>query len=48
MFFGLFLLFGNFVSEAQLDAVLAIASITVFTAALLMIVMVLKTNAVKT
>ena len=48
MFSGLFLLFGNIVPEAQLDAVLAIASITVFTAALLMIVMVLKTNAVKT
>ena len=48
MFTGLFLMFGNIVPEAQLDPVLASASIAVFTAALLMIFMVLKTNTVKT
>ena len=48
MSFGLFLLFGNIVPEAQLDPVLAASSITVFTAALLMIIMVVKANTVKT
>lgn len=45
---GLFLLFGNFVPEAQLDPVLAVASIAVFTAALLMMLMLLKANTVET
>ena len=48
MFIGLFLLYGNFVPEAQLDPILAIASISVLVGALLMLYMVLKTNAVKT
>jgi tetrahydromethanopterin S-methyltransferase subunit C len=48
MFGGLFLLFGNIVPETQLDPVLATASIAVFSAALLMIFMVYKANAVKT
>jgi hypothetical protein len=48
MFGGLFLLFGNIVPETQLDTVLATASIAVFSAALLMIFMVYKANAVKT
>jgi hypothetical protein len=42
MFSGLLLLYGNVYSEAQLDPVLASASIAVFTAALLMAFMVLK------
>ena len=42
MFTGLLLLYGNFVPEAKLDPVLAIASIAVFTAALLMLFMVIK------
>jgi len=45
---SLFLLFGNFIPETQLEPVLAVASISVFTAALLMMFMVLKTGAVKT
>jgi hypothetical protein len=42
MFSGLFLLYGSIVPEAQIEPVLALSSITVFIAALLMIVMVLK------
>lgn len=48
MFAGLFLLYGNIVPETKLDPVLATTSIAVFSAALLMIFMVYKTNAVKT
>lgn len=44
MFLGLFLLFGNMVPEAQLDPILAVASITVFVAAVLMLLMVFKGN----
>jgi hypothetical protein len=44
---GLFLLYGRFVPEAQLDPFLAIAAISVLASALLMMYMVLKTNAVK-
>jgi peptidoglycan/LPS O-acetylase OafA/YrhL len=44
---GLFLLYGRFVPEAQLDPFLAIAAISVLVSALLMMYMVLKTNAVK-
>lgn len=43
MFSGLFLLYGGFVPEAQIEPVLASSTIVVFVAALLMIVMVLKT-----
>jgi len=45
---GLFLLYGNFVPEAQLDPILGIAAISVLVSALLMLYMVLKTNTVKT
>jgi peptidoglycan/LPS O-acetylase OafA/YrhL len=45
---GLFLLYGNFVPEAQLDPFLGIAAISVLAGALLMLYMVLKTNSVKT
>ncbi|HEY6241287.1 MAG TPA: hypothetical protein VIW78_10665 [Burkholderiales bacterium] len=45
---GLFLLYGQFVPEAQLDPFLAIAAISVLVSALLMMYMVLKTNTVKT
>jgi hypothetical protein len=41
---GLFLLYGNHVPAASLDAVLGIASIAVFAAAVLMIFMVLKSK----
>ena len=44
---GLFLLYGNFVPEPQIDPVLAVASITVLVGALLMLFMVYKTNTVK-
>ncbi len=44
MFSGLLLLYGNMVPEPQLDPILAIASIAVFTAALLMLFMVVKSN----
>lgn len=47
MFSGLLLLYGNMVPETQLDPILAIASIAVFTAALLMLFMVMKSNSVK-
>lgn len=47
MFSGLLLLYGNMLPEAQLDPVLAIASIAVFTAALLMLFMVIKSSSVK-
>lgn len=48
MFTGLLLLYGNVLPEPQLDPILGIASITVLVGALLMLYMVLKTNAVKT
>ena len=48
IFIGLFLLYGNFVPDAQLDPILAIASITVLVGALLMLYMVLKTGTVRT
>lgn len=48
MFIGLLLLYGNAVPEAQLDPVLAIASIAVFTAAFLMLFMVFKSVTAKT
>ncbi len=48
MFVGLLLLYGKIVPVAQLDPILAIASITVLLGALLMLFMVLKSNAVKT
>lgn len=44
---GLLLLFGNAVPEAQLDPILAVASITVLVGVLLMLLMVLKANTVK-
>lgn len=47
MFTGLFLLYGNIVSEAKLDPILAMASIAVFSSALLMIFMVYRANVVK-
>lgn len=46
LFAGLLSLFGNVLPEARLDPVLAIASITVFAAALMMLFMVVKSNAV--
>lgn len=48
MFAGLLLLYGNVLPEAQLDTILAIASITVLSGALLMLLMVFKTNTLKT
>jgi peptidoglycan/LPS O-acetylase OafA/YrhL len=45
---GLFLLYGQFVPEAQLDPFLAVAAISVLASALLMMYMVLKANTVKT
>lgn len=42
MFSGLFLLYGGIVPEAQIEPILAPSTIVVFTAALLMIVMVLR------
>ena len=42
MFVGLFLLYGSLVPAARVEPVLALSSIVVFVAALLMIVMVLK------
>ncbi len=47
MFVGLLLLYGNVVPEAQLDPILAAASITVLAGALLMLFMVLKTSTIK-
>lgn len=44
MFVGLFLLFGNVLPLAQLDPVLALASVTVMLGAVLMLVMVVKSN----
>lgn len=43
MFSGLFLLYGGFVPEAQIELILASSTFIVFTAALLMIAMVRKT-----
>jgi hypothetical protein len=48
MVFGLFLLYGKFVPEEQIEPVLRIASISVLVGALLMFYMILKTSAVKT
>lgn len=48
MFVGLLLLYGNVVPEAQLDPILATASITVLSGTLLMLFMVLKQNPIKT
>ena len=48
MVVGLLLLYGHVVTEAQMDPVLALASITVLAGALIMLFMVLKTNTVKT
>ncbi len=45
---GLLLLYGNVVPLAQIDPVLAIASLTVLAGALLMLIMVLKSNAART
>ncbi len=45
---GLFLLYGKVFPQAQLDPILAIASITVLAGALLMFYMVLKAHAAKT
>lgn len=39
LFIGLFLLYGNFVSEAAIDAILGIASFTVFVGLVLMTVL---------
>ena len=47
LFVGLLLLFGNAVPAAQLDPILAVASITVLAGALLMLLMVLRANVVK-
>jgi len=47
IFFGLFLLYGNFAPEEKLDPILAIGSITVLSAALLMFYMVLKASPAK-
>ncbi len=47
MFAGLLLLYGDVMPEAQLDPILAIASITVFIGVVLMLFMVFKTNAVR-
>lgn len=44
---GLFLLYGVYVPEAQLDPFLAVAAISVLVSALLMMYMVIKTNTVK-
>lgn len=44
MFVGLLLLFGNVLPLAQLDPVLALASVTVMLGAVLMLVMVVKSN----
>ena len=45
---GLLLLYGNVVSDSQAGPILAIASITVLSGALMMLFMVLKTNTVNT
>lgn len=45
---GLLLLYGNVVPLAQIDPVLAVASLTVLAGALLMLIMVLKSNAART
>ena len=45
---GLLLLYGNVVSDSQAGPILAIASITVLSGALMMLFMVLKTNTVDT
>lgn len=42
LFIGLFLLYGNFVEEAAIDAVLGIASFTVFAGVVLMKVLFIK------
>ena len=47
MFVGLLLLFGNVLPLAQLDPVLALASVTVMLGAVLMLVMVVKSNALE-
>jgi hypothetical protein len=47
LFVGLFLLYGRFVPEAQIDPFLAVASIVVLSSALMMLYMVIKANAVK-
>lgn len=47
MFVGLLLLYGDVIPEAQLEPVLSIATLTVLVGALLMLFMVLKTDAVK-
>ncbi len=44
MFAGLLLLYGDVIPEAQLDPILAVASITVLLGAVLMLFMVFKTN----
>lgn len=48
MFTGLLLLYGKIFSDAQLDPLLAVASMTVLLGALLMLFMVFKTNPAKT
>lgn len=48
MFVSLLLLYGNVIPEGQLEPILAIASITVLTGALLMLHMVFKAHKVKT
>lgn len=48
LFTGLLLLYGNVFSDAQLDPILAPASMTVLLGALLMLFMVFKTNPAKT
>jgi len=47
LFAGLLLLYGNVFPEAQLDPILAIASVSILLSALLMMYMVLKPSAVK-
>jgi drug/metabolite transporter (DMT)-like permease len=47
IFIGLFLVYGNIVSEDKLDPVLAGGSITILLSAILMFYMVLKSRAVK-
>lgn len=47
MFAGLFLLYGEVLSEAQLEPILSLATISVLLGALLMLFMVLKAGAVK-
>jgi hypothetical protein len=47
IFIGLFLLYGNMAPAEKIEPILAISSITVLVAAILMFYMVLKTRAVK-